>query len=155
MTVAALSSDLVKTIQEQKLKVESQLQERTEECNQLKDRLLESQDTIHDLKMKSVTTTTAATNKPNNVPVKSSTKDQADEIEEDLRHGLVNDGSNETISIVLMAVGSFILVSAIVVMLVLHLQLGLPIHPAFWGTLSGAVVGSLMLGWGLPALRHN
>lgn len=147
-SVEALSTSIVQSLEREKIEMVRELSEKREECNTLQDRLVEARDKIHTLNMK-----TPCSINENSSPVVYSEECETRDVEEEeekLRHGVLNSGQDRTATVVFLSVGSIVLVGGLVAMLVLHLQYQFPLHPAFWGTLSASIVGSLLLGWGLP-----
>jgi hypothetical protein len=155
-TMSSLSDQLVARITNEKAAVELELVERCEQIECMNDRLLEAETKLHTFETHrnfgDAVISTLASDHP--VTVESDDLPQTnDKSKENLitRHDDTYSSKHmNTMDTVLVVMGSLIVVGLYLALVVMNIAFKVPIQPALWGMLSGAVVGGLLLGLGLP-----
>lgn len=85
------------------------------------------------------------------VPVEVPVEQQGKEEEEDSTTLKVSD-TDDPLNTAVLITGAVVAVLSLVAVLLAHLWLKLPMHPALYGALAAMAVGAFLLGWSLPAV---
>lgn len=156
-TFAALQNDVVDQLTQEKVELEHSVQTQRDEINALKDQLLEARELAYNaLSSREVEATpaqalpepTVRVESPSD-PVSASTPEPQVEGRVDVAALPVESHTN----LILIIVGALVAAAGLTIILLMHFRFKFELHPAFWGLWSGAAVGTLMLGWGLPNIK--
>jgi len=134
-TLAALSSEMVQKLQQDKSELQSIISHKDDDINDLKDRLIETKDQLYEQKLQIVPDKVESSNEIIPSALRETPNDQM-----------------TTLDWVFISLGSIMFVAALIILLVVSLKYKVDLHWSVWATWSSAVVGTFLLGWGVPRI---